>query len=380
MTIAMNPSEQHNETTQHSFPAASGRVLLLLVAAIGAGVTISLVVETPGAWHAGYVQARSRTISAIRDARIIKILVKPGQLVYPGEPLLELTDHNLEQTFRDSEREVAELEAALTQAQAQAKVELSWRLKNLEADIFDTRLTAARLQQEKFSREVEKIASEELLKRASGDVPAELPIGIIRRIDGSSHSLSASERLELQLKMNHAENALEVAQAQEELCDKQLARLETLKQELPAQIEESVGVKVAEARLAMARADLERLAVQLDALTVVATAAGTVGVLQKRAGDHVLAGEPIVELFDEKQPFILAPVPSTELADFRPGTEVRLSFSGNVDRRGTVRTIPPQAGASPGATVVSRVSVHIEPEGRGWPDVPFGSTVEVRTK
>ena len=175
--------------------------------------------------------------------------------------------------------------------------------------------------------------------------------------------------MELQLKMNHAENALEVAQAQAELCDKQLARLDALKQELPAQIEESVGVKVAKARLDMARADLERLAVQLDALTVVATSAGTVGVFQKRAGDHVLAGEPIVELFDEQQPFILAPVPSTELADFRPGTEVRLSFSGKVERRGTVRTIPPQTGPSPGATVVSLVSVHIEPEGRAWPDL-----------
>ena len=93
MTTVANLFEQRDETAQRSFPAPPGLLLLLLLAAVGAGVAVSLVAESPSAWHPGYVQARSRTVAAVRDARIVKIYVKPGQLVYSGDPLLELPDH-----------------------------------------------------------------------------------------------------------------------------------------------------------------------------------------------------------------------------------------------------------------------------------------------
>jgi hypothetical protein len=62
---------------------------------------------------------------------------------------------------------------------------------------------------------------------------------------------------------------------------------------------------------------------------------------------------------------------------------VDLHFPGGKQGQGRVEEIPPQTSPipAPGATSPETViTAHIEPVGSLWPNLPFGSEVEVRRK
>ena len=106
-----------------------------------------------------------------------------------------------------------------------------------------------------------------------------------------------------------------------------------------------------------------------------------VGVFHKEVGDHVAAFEPIVQLLDEEQPYLVVQIPSSRISDFSPGTLVDLKFPGRKAGKGRVVEIPPQTSAIPeeGATgPETKIAVHVDPVGTLWPNLPFGSIVNVR--
>jgi hypothetical protein len=108
-----------------------------------------------------------------------------------------------------------------------------------------------------------------------------------------------------------------------------------------------------------------------------------VGVFNKELGDHISAHEPIVQLLDEEQPYLLLQIPSSRISDFAPGTLVDLYFPGGSFGQGRVEEIPPQTSPIPVPGAPSSdtvITAHIEPLGTLWPNLPFGSEVEVRRK
>jgi multidrug resistance efflux pump len=168
-----------------------------------------------------------------------------------------------------------------------------------------------------------------------------------------------------------------------ELCAQHIEELEKINRELPEKVSRSMGVDLAVARLSHARAELARLESQQRELTLVAETSGLVGVFNKDVGDHISAHEPIVQLLDEEQPYLLVQFPSLRIADFAPGTLVDLRFPGGKKGQGRVDEIPPQTSPIPvrggtGSDVV--ITAHIEPVGPLWPNLPFGSEVEVRRR
>jgi hypothetical protein len=125
-------------------PAPVGRMLVLATLALcgGVGLTIGLA-RSEYETFTGYLQARGRTVTAGRDARIAGVLVKQGQVAQPGTPLLTLSDMQLEETRAAKQRQVAALEAELAQIHAQAAIEIAGRRQKLEAEIFETKLKSA---------------------------------------------------------------------------------------------------------------------------------------------------------------------------------------------------------------------------------------------
>jgi hypothetical protein len=108
-----------------------------------------------------------------------------------------------------------------------------------------------------------------------------------------------------------------------------------------------------------------------------------VGVFHKEVGDHVAAYEPIVQLLDEEQPYLLLQIPSRQISDFPPGTLVSLKFPNGAVGKGRVVEIPPQTTEIPGngtAGSETKIAAHIDPVGMLWPNIPFGSVVEVRRR
>jgi multidrug resistance efflux pump len=144
-----------------------------------------------------------------------------------------------------------------------------------------------------------------------------------------------------------------------------------------------MGVDLAQSRLVHARAELARLEAQRKELTLVAETSGMVGVFNKEVGDHVSAHEPIVQLLDEEQPYLVLQFPSPRISDFAPGTLVDLYFPGGKLGKGRIEEIPPQTSPIPvpgGTGADSVITAHVEPVGQLWPNLPFGSEVEVRRK
>ncbi|HVW02703.1 MAG TPA: hypothetical protein VHB77_20265 [Planctomycetaceae bacterium] len=360
-------------------PAPLGRMLLLTAIALVGGVAFSCWLARAGyERHTGYLQAKSRTITAGREARIASIDVRQGQVVEPGAALIRLKDLELEDQRIRKQREITSLEAELTQVRAKAAIELSARRQALEGEVFETRLKAAQYLKQQFSQragtpEVSPVHSDPF--EHSGE-PTYLTMSHQeRRTPFGNHETALAA-----LRREAALQSVEISGNQIDLCHQHLAQLQDRLENLEAQILEAMGAKVVQARLDQAKDELNRVELEQQSLTLTAEVHGTVGVFLKEPGDHVSAHEPIVELLDEDQPYLIVQVPSSRISDFQPGAQVALVFPGGVSGAGRVESIPPQVAPLPGVRELGLdlITVHVAPAGRLWPSIPFGSVVEVR--
>jgi len=364
-------------------PASPARLVAFAVLALGGGLSLAAWLSRASyESHTGYLQARGRTVVAGRAARVQSILVQQGEVVPPGTPLFVLSDVELEDAVARKQREIAALEAELAQAQARASVELAARTQALEAEIFDTRLKFANYLSPHLAfrskPEFQTFAQRDDVFPPVTIVPLSLeeqrlPVAIPPGGTTSPSGVAAPEE---------SSHERDLAAARVELCRERLAQLQERLDRLPENIREAMGVNVAEARLAMARDELARLEQRQKSLVITADVYGTVGVFLKQVGELVSADEPVVELLDEDQPYLLVQIPSDSLADFAPGTVLELRFPDGSAREGKVAVIPPQVAplsrANERMPDEALISVIVAPSGRLWPSLPFGTTVEVR--
>jgi multidrug resistance efflux pump len=354
-------------------------MLLLTAIALVGGVAFSCWLARAGyERHTGYLQAKSRTITAGREARIASIDVRPGQIVEPGAALIQLKDLELEEQRVRKQREITSLEAELTQVRAKATIELSARRQALEAEVFDTRLKAAQYLKQQFSQRAGAVVVAPV--QVDPFEEAAEPKYLTMSHHDRRQAFAGPDATLVAIRREAALQSIEISGGQIDLCHQHLAQLKDRLDNLEEQILEAMGAKVAQARLNQAKEELAQLDREQQSLTLTAEVHGTVGVFLKEPGEHVSAHEPIVELLDEDQPYLMVRVPSSQIADFQPGAEVALVFPGGVSGSGRVESIPPQVAPMPGVRELGLdlVTVHVAPAGRLWPSIPFGSVVEVR--
>ena len=386
--IAANPGS--------SPPASMRRIALFgAFALLSSGGIVYWMGNVHQESHSGYLHSVNESITAGRQARIMQLLVKPGQVVTPETPLLVLRDVSLEASRINQQSTIAALEAELRQAQARASVEIADRKAKLEAELFDTQLKLAGFEEKRFDHRLALFASEnrvmvaeaeerlsEVQVASNGEMA--LPFETLTLADVRQPKAKKRDFLfELQ-ERETTRNKVETSEAQVTLCEERLAFLKKQLDGAPAQINEAFGVNVIQTRITAAQAALVQLDAQTPTLTLTATKHGTVGVFAKTTGEMVSSQEVIVELFDAEQPYVFAEIPTSKLAKFPAGTEVELLFPGPVARRGTISELPPQAAALPGprerlAENCGLLRLHILPAGKIWPQVPFGTRVEVRS-
>lgn len=368
----------------HDLPAPPWRTAVLTLLALGCGtaLTIGLARATCHS-YTGYLQAKCRTVTAGRDACIVRILAPQGSVADPGAPLLVLSDLELEARRADKERELSARRAELSQARAKAAVEVAALKQRIEAEIFDVKFTSAHyLGQTGSENNITKIEFVPIPKAKSPRAP-DKHVTLARHVRPEAFEVGQSLAGAARQRDNMFESAPANRAHEIELCNSRLAALERNLDQLPEEILEATGVNVARAHVERAEEELERLNGQERALTITAEAHGTVGLFRKQIGDHVAAHEPIVDLLDEDQPYLVLQIPSDELVHFAPGTMLELRFPGGIRGKGKVASIPPQTAPLPGPErdVVKRsalLTVHIAPAGPVWPELPFGSAVEIR--
>ncbi len=361
------------------------RLLMLCTASLAAGIGVAKWLDLRGSVsYGGALQSRTTSIMAERTARIQEILLVPGQRVVPGDKLLQLSDDRLTSQIVQKQRELVELEAELKQARATADVELEWRKRELNGEIFQTQLKVSSVTQEQTAKQVEQLAWQDHLKgmqqnRIGPDLAdVELPVKSI-----ILDSPFADERkLQAILREDAAAIAAEALTAQIALCEQQLDRLRNLEKDLPDKVRVSAGVDLIETRITGAREELAGLEKQREALTVISPAHGIIGTIHHRPGDVISAGNPIVELLDDERRHLVACIPTSAATKLRSGTKVELMFPGRQNRIGLVAAIPPHAipADHKSSSADSQVEVKIEPAGKLWPKLPVGSRVQVHVQ
>ncbi len=363
--------EQHTP----DLPASVRRIAAVGVLAIVAGAAlVRVIMGGPAQSFPGQVTARIVPVAAEQSGIVTQWLVAEGETVRMGDPLVSLTIAELVEERTRLEQDIARLTLDLERTVAQAELDLEWRMKDINADIFTTRLQSAELLEQKYRHEMEQVALSDLLKDHSttlwGANDSVYDTVSLREGDKQAGRLSTVLRVEA------ATNAADVCGAQVEMCEEQVEALEDLKEALPDRIRRSIGVEAIERQLAAAQTRLDELNSDEQQSTLVSNVIGQAGVFLRQVGDRVSPGDRIVEIFDDVQRYVMIDVPSSHVDQFTIDRKVALTFAGNVQRTGRVGHVAPQAITRiPGQESVVRV--HVDPSGVLWPSVPIDSQVMV---
>lgn len=373
-------SEEFEWPRQSSrLPARPITTILILGAAFGASVFVTRWLGRANERnYIGHIAAHTKSITAESDGKIEKILTMEGTWVEPGHELFTIMSKDGEPQ-REAQRQIVnQLQAELDQSRAQAELEMKWRIKTIDAEIYETRLQAATILKEKYDYEVEDLAWSDFIDEVNSMSRRGQRDQLVSYL--SQKTLSNSEQqTKAKLAQASARNASEVSAAQVEMCDTRLQQLEKLRQELPANVAEAAGIAVAEAKLEAAESELNRLEASITTTTQKSPAFGTVGLYVKSMGDQVSRGEPVVRLLDGDRRYVSVAVPSREVWRFNEGAEVKLIFPDGQKRTGTIAPIPPQTVSSDTLNSgESLVMLRIDPAGKLWPTVVIGTEITVQ--
>jgi multidrug efflux pump subunit AcrA (membrane-fusion protein) len=371
VSVQAPPDEQ-----RPMLPAPLWRILLFgaIALACGGGLA-SLATRAPSQTFPGTLSARIVPVTSERAGVISQWHVAEGDAVEPGQELASIADPSIDRRRHELDAQVIRLKSELDQALAKADLELDWRMKDVQETMFAVRLQSAEYLEEKYLREMEKVALTELLTHGATAFTA-TPDTVIDSLV-LKESTDRASRLNTMLRLEAATNATEVCSAQVELCDEQVNWLEELKEALPERVRRSVGVDFIEERLDASRDERKSLQNVESQSVINSSAIGRAGIYFKRVGDYVAVGEPIVEVLDDSQRFIVLEVPSQMVSEFTIGRELDLTFSGNVRRKGRVVRVAPQAVRQADvAGAGSIVRVYVEQAGMVWPNVPIGARVD----
>lgn len=366
------------ESSAADAPAAPLRIAVVAVVALGLGIGAARCIESTGKQPvAAYLQVRTTFVTADRPCRVLEQQQEIGERITIGDPLIAYSDTELEQKTESARQKLEMLTKELQQAEARARLELAQCEQEIDDRICQVQLQAADFRHSQHESEMRRSLLADLLashQTALWDTGESMVKTLLL-----NQPWPNSERMQTVLQMETYANQADLLAANIEICESRLTSLKGLKTSLPEQIRESCGVSLTALRLEQTRQELERLEARQTELVVTSPAVGQVGVFRSRPGDVLQPGDPIVELLDDSQRYLIAEVPSTRIHEFKPGRTVVLHFPGNERRQGRVSKVAPQAAprdpSQPGADPL--VAVDLEQAGRLWPSVPIGTRIDV---
>ncbi len=314
-----------------------GPILLLVFGSITYGGYVVYRRSLPLEWN-GTVEARTVSVGSRTGGRVKEVLVKEGDRVSAGQPLLRFEPADFE-----AQRLIAEAQLEQTKATLE-KLEKGARPEELQAAKARTQSAIAALDESRAGARREQIQAAEA-RLASAQVfvdKAELDFGRIKRLFDSG----AASRAEF----DNADIQLRQARAQREASQRQLDELKNgVRSEQVRQIEArareaEAGLRLVESGtrredLAAARAQvkaaqgrLDQIQVMIDELTVKAPNPARVEALDLRPGDIVAPTAPVAVLLEEGQLYVRIYVPETQLGFIRPGLEVPVTVDSFPNR------------------------------------------------
>ena len=266
-----------------------------------------------------------RWIAARTEARVDKIIVRPGARVEPDTVLLELTSPEVEQAARDAESQFAAAEAELTTLRA-----------SLQRELLEQEANAARVQSEFQQAKMENETNDQLAKN-----------GLVASL---THKTSEIKAKDLAARTEIEQKRLEFARNN---------------------IEPQIAAKQAEVDQARANATLKRE--QMEQLKV---RAGFTGVLQQlpvEVGQQVQPGTNLARVADPTKLKAEIKIAETQAKDIQIGLPASIDTRNGVVA-GTVARVDP---AVEQGTVRVDVSLEGELPRGARPDLSVDGTIEL---
>ncbi len=353
------------------------RTVILGSLALAAGIAVMRQLDQQSRRSfAGRLQARVITLAADQAAHVREIHARTGQRVASGEPLCVL-QACAKQNELQARKETAErLAQEARRLNATAELEIHWRRRELQAEIFQTQLKLASLRQENLHLQVAQVAWREQLSVQTVFSDTDVAPTLFRSLSDSV-SLLPEDRVQALLQEDAASAAAEATATQIALCEQRLLELRELEQSLERHIRLSLDIASAEQRHRDAVAALESVNETDEPLTVLSPGYGVIGEFRKQSGDSISIGDVLVQIVDDERRTVDVEVPSWAVVKFEPGQMVQLEFPGHEPRTGIVTTIPPQTIAAETSTGDATVKLTIAPHGKAWPQLAIGSRVLV---
>lgn len=402
-------------STRH-LPASLISTLTLLVCAmmISCLVLYWLSVRSDERLH-GVLSADITSLRVPADSRLVVSHVTAGDEVFSGDKLLTLEKTEHLALISAQKGRVESLSQELDRVQAQASLDLEWRMREVERELSDVRARAhlirevkrnpvepfrsAFLPSESAEREREgegvevnarpvsesrfykapaprrKNANGLLFIGSSGeskldDVPRPQPLAIPTKIP----TQPAEQKMVLASEAS-AESVLGVESRSVEM---RLQRLEELREILPKQVQQAAGVESIRVQFDEATERLQQMETLSRNVAVLCPGYGKVGQVRYRAGDTMAPGEVMLKILHTERRYVLLNIPTRRVNEIEPGTPVELIFPGKERYRGRVANMPMLADISTNGR--SLATVRVEPSGRLWPEIPIGSEIDVLIK
>lgn len=271
----------------------------------------------PYTW-AGTVEARDIAVGSRVGGRVKEVLVREGDRVEAGQPLVVLEAGDLNAQRLQAEGQLLQAQAALDKMQGHARPESS-------GEAGARPLTGSLAEQAARAR-AELTSAQAALEQAQLEVQR-------------ARSLFQQE-VKSRSELDTAESALRQARATR---DARRAQLQELEQGTSADIRAQQGL------VGAARGRLEAIDVALGELTIRAPLAARVESLDLRPGDLLPPNATAATLVEDDQLYVRIYVPETHLGKLRPGSEVPVrvdSFPGRTFK-GVVENIASEGEYTP---------------------------------
>jgi HlyD family secretion protein len=296
------------------------------------GVLFLIVLGTAAAWKylsgraatdkrvlSGTIEADEIHIGSKVGGRIAAVLVKEGQEVKQGEPIIRFERYDLDAKHADAIAAVAQAEANLQKnlrwsrpeemAAAKAQAEAAWMNYEMarngprkqEIDVARAELGAA-----EADYEVAKVTAARIAKLVSDGVQSRQEYDNAK----SAFDRSAAQREAARQKLD-----LLLAGTRQEEIDRadRLFKQAAANRALVERGARKEDIDAAKAQVERARAALQQIETQLAELEVKAPADAIVEVLQLRPGDLISPGSPVATLVEVDRLWVRVYVPEPEL-------------------------------------------------------------------
>jgi HlyD family secretion protein len=310
--------------------------------------------HAPYEWS-GTVEARTISLGSRAGGRVREVLVKEGDRVKRGDPIVVLEAGDWPAQLQQAEAQLALMQAALDKlragarpqeiAAAKARTQTAQALlqeatsgaRSEQIAAAEARLAAQEVAVDKAKKDAERMHK---LAGAGAAVPADVDnADLAVRAQTAQRDALAQQAGELRHGARREQVAQAAARAAEQRASEQLvtsgARVEDL--------------RAAEAQVKGAQGKVDQIKTMIDELTIKAPALARVEALALRPGDIIAPNAAALTLVEDDQLYVRIYVPETELGHIAIGREVPIhvdSFPGETFR-GVVQHISSVGEYSP---------------------------------